>query len=189
MEVLKENKLMPINLLDIRTAVQDYLNTKVTVTISPFRAEVPNALSPGEEFTFDITAANADDAGGGLKLVNVRYHIKVVDPAKAKLIVSTQGAVGGWVSRSGPLETDPELAAYAEVSEMYLFPYDLLSNSGADTKTLNVGESDTLTNLKGKAVSLGGTDVKCNIFADVDLDYLVPKNKNSPLTSRALTVT
>jgi len=48
---------MPINLIDIRNAVQDYLNTKVTVSISAFRAEVPNAISPGENFTFDITAA------------------------------------------------------------------------------------------------------------------------------------
>ncbi len=28
---------MPINLIDIRNAVQDYLDTKVTVTVSAFR--------------------------------------------------------------------------------------------------------------------------------------------------------
>ncbi len=178
---------MPINLLDIRSAVQDYLNTKVTVTISPFRAEVPNAISPGEKFTFDITAANATAANGGLKLVNVRYHLKVVSPSKAKLIVSTQPVLSGWKTRSGPLESDPELTAHAEVSEMYLFPYDV--QNAPDLKTLMVGETDTIINLEGKALSLGATDLQFDVFADVDLDYLIPKNKNSALTSRNLAVT
>ncbi|HVF87433.1 MAG TPA: hypothetical protein VM866_07575, partial [Pyrinomonadaceae bacterium] len=170
---------MPINLIDIRSAVQDYLDTKVAVTISAFRADVPNAIGPGEHFKFDITVANATAANGGLKLINVRYHLKVVSPSKAKLIVNNKGAIGGWVSRSGPLETDPELTLHAEVSEMYLFPYDLLSNSGADTKTLGVGETDTLTNIEGKALSLGATDIQCDIIADVDVNYLIPMNENS----------
>ncbi|MDQ3252417.1 MAG: hypothetical protein M3R15_00685 [Acidobacteriota bacterium] len=178
---------MPINLIDIRNAVQDYLDTKVTVTVSAFRAEVPNAIGPGEKFTFDITAVNADDANGGLKLINVRYHIKVVSPSKAKLIVNNRGAIGGWVSRSGPLETDPELALQSEVSEMYLFPYYLLG--ATDTKTLTVGETDTLTNIEGKALSLGATDIQCDIIADVDINFLIPMNQNSTTASRSLAVT
>ncbi|MGH9835195.1 MAG: hypothetical protein ACREBD_29270 [Blastocatellia bacterium] len=177
---------MPINLLDIRSAVQSYLDTKVTVTLSEFRAEVPNAISPNERFTFDITAANANAANGGLRLINVRYHLKVVNPAKAKLIVPNQGAVGGWTPRSGPLETAPELTQGTEVSEMYLFPYNLLD--APDTKTLNVGESDTITNLEGKAINLGATDIQFDILAEVDLDYLIPKNENSSMTSRQLRV-
>jgi len=178
---------MPINLLDIRSAVQDYLDTKVTVTVSPFRAEVPNAIGPGEKFTFDITAANANAADGGLKLINVRYHVKVLSPAKAKLIVNNRGAIGGWVSRSGPLETDPELALQSEVSEMYLFPYNLLG--ATDTKTLLVGETDTLANIEGKALSLGATDIQCDIIADVDINFLIPMDQNSATASRNLVVT
>ncbi len=177
---------MPIDLIDIRKAVQDYLNTKATVSISPFRAEVPNAISPDENFTFDVTATNANAADGGLKLVNVRYHIKVVNPDKANLIVATQPVLGGWVSRSGPLETDTELAAHAEVSEMYLFPYSLLGSP--DTKTLNAGETDTLTNIEGKALRVGGTDIQCDIIADVDINYLIPMNQDSATASLRLDV-
>ncbi len=183
---------MPINLLDIRSAVKTYLDTKVTVSISTFQAEVPNAISPGERFTFNITAANANAANGGLRLINVRYHLKVDNAAvpTAKLIVPNQGAAGGWVARTGPLETDTELTQGTEVSEMFLFPYNNL-NGGADTKTLEVGESDTITNLEGKAINLStnGTDIQFDILADVDLAYLIPKNEKSATASRPLVVT
>ncbi len=69
---------------------------------------------------------------------------------------------------------------------MYLFPYNLLG--ATDTKTLNVGETDTLTNIEGKALSLGGTDLQCDIIADVDVNYLIPMNENSTTASRRLDV-
>ncbi len=69
---------------------------------------------------------------------------------------------------------------------MYLFPYNLLG--ATDTKTLTVGETDTLTNIEGKALSLGVTDIQCDIIADVDINYLIPMNQNSTTASRNLVV-
>jgi hypothetical protein len=66
------------------------------------------------------------------------------------------------------------------------------SGKGAatDTKTLDVGESDTLSNLRGVAGNgVGTTDIKFDILADVDLDYLFPKSENSAITRREVVVT
>jgi hypothetical protein len=51
---------------------------------------------------------------------------------------------------------------------MYLFPTD---------NKLTVGDSDTISALKGKALALGNANINCHIHADPDLDYLFPKGQ------------
>jgi hypothetical protein len=182
---------MPINLLDLRGAVQSYLNTKVTVSLSTFAPDVPATINPNEEFSFSVTATNADAANGGVRLVNVRYHLKVVARSVAKLLVPTNSplALIGVTARSGPLETDTVLAPGTEVAEMYLFPFNNLGVA-VDNKTLDVGEADTLSNLKGIAGGgIGATDIKFDILADVDLNFLFPKNENSAVARQEIVVT
>lgn len=159
---------MAVNLIDIRTAVQNYLNTSVSVSISALVPDVPSTINRNEEFTFSVTATNAP-APNGISLVNVRYHVRVANSSVAKLIVPAT-----VTARSGASATSTLLVAGALVSQMFLFPAD---------NSLTVGDSDTVAGLKGKAGgAVGTTQILFDIFADPDLDFLFPKNENSPIT-------
>ena len=77
---------MAINLRDIPEAVQNYMNTKVTVTVSSFTPAVGATIGPNELFTFNVTATNANAAGGGITLKNVKYRIQSANAAVAKIM-------------------------------------------------------------------------------------------------------
>lgn len=167
---------MPINLMDIRTAVQDYLNTKVSALISPLTAPI----NPGEEFSFTITALNPPATSGGIRLVNVRYHLKIANSTVAKLIVPPSGTA---IARSGFLTTDDELPPGTLVSEMYLFP------TSANNDTFDVDDHNTIPDLKGMAGNgVGNTEIQCNVIAEPDLDFLFPKQENSSMNSKVISV-
>jgi len=185
---------MTIVLRDLRTAVQNYLDTKVTVSISALTPAGGTTIQPNETFTFSVTGTNTA-APDAIRLVNVRYHVKVVNPTVAKLVVpaSNPDASGiKYKSGSGGLFT-VDLSPNAEVSEMYLFPpvdsgFPFPSDKAGD---LDPGDSDTITGLKGKAApALGGgiTQITCRILADPDLDFLFPQNEDNPSATKALTV-
>lgn len=169
---------MAIELTDIRTAVQAYLNTKVQVSVSPLVAAVPNVISPGEGFTFSVTAKNAGSADGGMPLNNVRYHLRVADSTIGKLIVPP-ATIG--LARSTSSLTGPSLAAGTQVTEMFLFPV-------GEQDRLSRGETETIAGLKGKAGTLGTTNIRLDILGDPDLDFLFPKNENSVTGSQQLKV-
>lgn len=168
---------MAINYLqEIRAAVQNYLDTKVKVSISALVADVPNMISPNEGFTFSITASNANTYNGGIRLVQVSYHLMVENPAVAKLIVPP---VATATARSGPSPLAHTLSPGLEVYEMHLFPAD---------HSLNVGDSDTIAGLKGIAKGLGATNINFHISADPDMDYIFPKYEDSARVTRAVNV-
>src|SRR2546423_233033 len=123
---------MAINLQEISAAVRNYLNTKVAVDIVDLKAEGGEKINPNERFHFRVTVRNANEAAGGIRLTNVRYHLKVVHPTVGKLIVPASTAI--W-ARSGPSFTDNPLYADTQVEEMYLFPF-----TGDERKDLDVGE-------------------------------------------------
>ncbi len=171
---------MPINLQEIRTAVQTYLDTKVTVWISNPVPVTGSQINPNEEFTFTISAKNAPKSAGGIKLKNVLYHVSVEDPSVAKLIVPPDKMARDSWSISGTV-----LKPGDQVTRMYLFPA-----SGSDLAYLDVEETDTIS-LKGKAGSStkgGATRINFKIYADIDLDHLFPKCENSSVTSRIVTI-
>ena len=62
---------------------------------------------------------------------------------------------------------------------MFLFPTD---------NVLGVGDSDTISGLKGKGLALGNGSIFCHVHADVDLDYLFPKSLTNLNGSRAFSV-
>lgn len=145
---------------DIRTAALAAVTTQVTSTVSAVTADVPVAVSPGEEFTFSVTAANTGvDAIG---LVNVAYHLTVpAVPAILQLKVPASPP-----ARASNDPAAPVLAVGSFVTGMFLFP--------ADNK-LTVGDSDTISALKGKALALGNANISFHVHADPDLDFLFPK--------------
>jgi hypothetical protein len=168
---------MPINLRDIPTAVQDYLNNKVAVTVSQLTPASGPQLGINETFTFTVNARNANAADGGIALKNVRYVLSVDNPNVLKLFVAPTGpstSPGGNPLAPGTL-----------VGAMIHVP------TGAPTAMgLGVGDNDTMT-FTGKTGTTGGgvtTEIKAQIIADVDLDSLFPKGENSPVGSRSVTV-
>lgn len=182
---------MSINLQDIRDAVKDYLDTKVTTTVSEFRPDVPNTINPNEHFKFDVTATNAKKNDGGLRLINVRYHLKVDKVngnAIAKLIVPSKNAASGYAWFKGPsLNTDTELLDPGrQVVEAWVQHYGIPDDT--NTPILEVGETDTINNIEGVAIDLGTTSVSCDVIADLDINYLIPTGEESPASSRQLTV-
>jgi len=167
---------MTINLQEIRKAVQDYLDHKVNTSISKLTPDVAGTINPDEEFTFSITATNPKTENGGIRLINVRYHLHSTDPAKVKLKVPP---VATATARSGYSSSDAVLAPDTLVADMYLFPTE---------DTLDVDDIDTISGLKGKALALGNPNISFRIYADVDMDYLFPKNQNSGGSTRTVPI-
>jgi|SoiMetStandDraft_2_1073263.scaffolds.fasta_scaffold02960_5 hypothetical protein len=165
---------MAISLPDIRDAVSMYLSTSVTTTVSELASDIPTALSPGEQAAFDVTVKNAG-APTGVRLINVVYHLTAEPQSVAQLVVPPSPPARSSVNPAGPL-----LAPGGFVSSMFLFPID---------NTLDVGDSDTLSGLKVKAViNLGDATISCHVHGEVDLDDIFPQD-NSRNGTRMFTVT
>jgi hypothetical protein len=160
-----------INLKDIPDAVKDYLNTQVTVTITPFVPSAGTSVNPAETFTFDVKATN----NGGIALKNVKYKVLAVNPHIAKVRVPAGGTATDLAGTS--------LAANAEVGAFIFDP----SGSAFD---LPAGDTDTVR-VTGKAVSGasgGTTGIRASVLADIDLDQLFPKGEDTGTSQRTLTV-
>lgn len=155
---------MAIVLSDLRSAVSTYVSTQVTTTVSALTADVPAAISPGEEFTFGVTVANASGASA-IRLVNVVYHLSCTPGTIVQLKVPASPP-----ARASSDPTSATLAVGSFVSAMYLFPTD---------NSLSVGDSDTISNLKGKGIALGAGSITCHVHADADLNDLFPKGTAS----------
>ena len=171
---------MAINLQEIRTAVISYVDTKVTVSVSTIAPVTGASIGPNEEFSFTLTAKNADSASGGIALKDIIWRVWVQDDAVGKLIVPASP----MVARSGLSSSSGTLTVGTLVKEMYLFPPNSLGNY------LHVGDTDTI-NLRGKAGAApegGTTEIKFKISADVDLAWLFPKDQDSSTCARVLIV-
>lgn len=172
---------MAINLQEIRTAVINYVDTKVGVTISTLTPAAGVSIGPNETFSFTLTAKNADIVNGGIALKNIIWRVWVQNETVGKLIVPA----APMVARSGNSTTSPVLAAGTQVKEMYLFP----SNGSADNY-LSVADTDVIA-LQGKAGAApagGNTNIEFKIYADVDMDWLFPPKQDSETKSRVLNV-
>lgn len=179
---------MTINLKDIRTAVQNYLNTKVNVSISTVKPQTGTQIGQNEEFCFSITVTNASITNGGIALKNVRYRLWVEYPNVAKLIVPA----APLVARNGYYSDSTVLNAGTQVSDMVLFP-------PTEKNYLNVGDSDTIgtinysptAEIRGKSgtpSSGSTTNISFRVYAEVDLDHLFPKHEDSSSALRKITV-
>jgi hypothetical protein len=182
---------MGINLQDLRTAVQEYVRTKVTCTISPIRPPPPNTtLNTNEEFTFDVTVSNAPVTSGGIRLTNIHYLIlpplwfPIIPPRPRlfkfrtpdKLAVGTAHSLDGtqlgdkaWLDPGVGYWIDPAPAAW---------------------KTLDPGETVTINGLMGKSLDkVGNTYIRFQIDADPDMEYLFPLGDGSTTTSKSFSIT
>lgn len=159
---------MTINLPDLRQAVTQYIRT-VTTTVSPLRADSPNAISPGEYFTFDVTATNPA-LPAGIRLINIGYRITIGPANLALLEVPAHYPV-----RAAYASTAPALVPGTMVSSMYVFP-------PAPDDVLGTGQSYKVANLRGRALALGQVTITVDIRALPDLTYLFPHDDSINVT-------
>lgn len=153
---------MAIILAELREAVITYLATKVNIDVSPIRPASGTGLSPGESFTFSVTATNASRGNDGVGLSAVRYQVEVtVGAGVANVIVPTGGSAIGAGGNA--------LQAGAAVD---FFEFD---PSGNDQSYLAPGESDVLV-FSGRATGTGGAAIRAKILANPDLDDIFPRN-------------
>ncbi len=188
---------MTINLDQIRTAVINYVDTKVTVTISNPATSGPN-INPGESFTVTLTATNADAANGGVPLKDVVWYVVIQDEDIATFEVPTNPPL---VARSGLSRNLPTLTPGSNVREMYLFPSSILGNfrsvgsnnlipSPIAGNYLSVGDTDSisLTCQAGDGSTGGTCFMFAKIFATVDHDWLYPIDQDSASGVKGITV-
>jgi len=172
---------MAINLNEIPAAVRAYLDTKITVSVSPLTSAAGPTINPSENFSFSVTVTNANAALGGIALKNVRYILTVDNSAVGKLKVP---AIGSSTDLTGAV-----LAAGAEVAAFIYSPptFVFIGDSAA---TLGVGDADTqsFSGKAGAAVAGGTTTIRARILADVDLDQLFPKGEDTSVALRTLSV-
>lgn len=166
---------MAINLRELRQACEDYVNNKVTVTVTQPTPSSGTQINANEQFGFRVTAVNANSANGGVQLTNVRYRIEVnptvpTNPNSATVKVPRLG-------RTTDLAGNP-LGGGAFVTAMIHQP---LLDAAA---VLAVGESDTL-GFDGKTGTENGGlfTIRARVIADVDEEFLFPDDQDSTSAS------
>jgi hypothetical protein len=92
-----------------------------------------------------------------------KFHVPPTPPARATTDAS-----------------DPVLAVGTQVAEMFLFPLD---------PVLEVGDTDTILNLKIHSISVGDFEITAHIHADMLVSDLIPNGENNPTARRTVSIT
>jgi hypothetical protein len=167
---------MEITLADIRKASKEYLQKYTSLSISDMTT-IGNQLNPNEEFTFTINVQNT----GGIRLKNVRLKVWVGNEKVAKLVVTGSFLVYTRIAYpnipripDNAKDFDGNLiSGLVSAMEITLFN---------DWGTLDPDEVVTPLTLTGKAVSDmngGKNHIYAQLVADIDEEYLFPKNRVS----------
>jgi hypothetical protein len=161
---------MTIALSDIRQAVLDYFE-KVETTVSEITPDHPSTLNPGEDGTFTVTVKNRSESDGGMKLVNIVFHLALnTDVADAAHFIVPSGRT----VRASVNPNDPLLTAGDKVTEMFVFPDPDILEVG---QSLKIGSPKlTVRAAKGK---LGNLTVQCHTHAAIDQAFLIPNGQDA----------
>ena len=161
---------MPIKLRDIRTAVEDYLNSSVTVTVTDLQPDPtsPGSINPNEHGTFEVLVVNTGEPDG-VPLTNVRLHLTFKKDAAgndigAKFVVPSAAVA---TARDGTSVNDALLGPGTSQLEMVLFPPD---------SALEVPGLIAVPNLVAVAPGRANIEVtiQCHVHAEADQAFLFP---------------
>ncbi len=128
-----------------------------------------------ERFAFSVTMTNSSEADA-VSLENIRYHVKVKDPAVAKLLIPPRNPDLDGTGYKGvdPVSGDMvKLALNTEVDELYLYPRATLRGDDPmvieRAGSLGIGDSDVLV-LRGKGLAAGSTELSCQVSGEPDVE-------------------
>ncbi len=164
---------MSINLSDIPNAIAGYINEQVVTVVHRVDPAVTDELQPGEDGTFSITATNAA-APLGVRVVNIRHHLKIEPASVAKLHVPQSPPARATLDPNDPVLQPGDL-----VDEMFLYPLD---------SALLVGESDSVRGLEIHSIAVGDATITSHIHGDILDEDLFPTGESGANGSRDLTV-
>ncbi len=165
---------MAIDLRDIPDAVQNYLNTKVAISIGPI-LDVGLQVGPSENFSFVITVTNANTLNGGVELMGVQYRVELGNGLAAQIKAPASGGTSTDLSGDA-------LAAGASTHGFIFTPSGALARLG-------VGNTDSLT-VTGKAAGTeagGSTSISVRVIANVDTAKLFPR-ADTPNATKTLRI-
>lgn len=147
----------------IPVAIDDYLQTQVTTTISPVTSTDPDqdVLTPGQKGTVSLTVTNGD-AATGVRLVNPVFRFKADDEAVLTLV-----APGGLVYAAyKDLELTNRFSSDDQASQMYVVPVLVSAIEAGDQLKVTVTV---------QCLDQGSSKVVAQFFAKVDEESLFPK--------------
>ena len=158
---------MSIQLSDIPAAVATYLDTQVTTTVSEVtpKDENQDVLTPGQDGTFVVTVTNAGPPGG-VRLINVIYHVEINDGSVAKLIAPSSAAKAAF----DKIDDTTPIPGGTLRGEMFIKTF-------TDT-TLDVGETQPPLHVDLHCLDQGDATIKARIFAEADQSTLYPRSKS-----------
>lgn len=133
-------------------------------------------INPGEEFTVRLTATNDPNFAGsgtaGVRLVNVRWHLRVINTSVVNIVVPAPPLE----SRTEATDDLPLLTPGDHVSELYVFPR-------FGRSVLDPGETNNMV-INGIALDVGTILIMFDVVADVDLEWIGLAGQNTnPLAS------
>jgi hypothetical protein len=176
---------MTVTLKGIRDVSIDYFSTKIHVSVSNFTSISGGEINSGEDFNFSVIAKNDSESDGGIKLKNIRYWIKVVGN-KAKLYVPS-GNIKAYLNIYA---AGNALSPGGLRSHFILFPQPETVPSDSHPTELYPGNTKGLV-LKAKAGSITqvcDVTILFRLYADIDLEYLFPNNKDSQEVGGVVTI-
>jgi len=160
---------MSIALHELPAAVETYLTNFVHCTVSPITPDSQSHMNSNELGTFGVTVTNADEPNG-VRLTNVKHHLKVVN---GLLVVPASP-----VARATTDPDDPALAVGLQVPEYFLFPSD---------NVLDVPDSNTIAGLRVRALQEGPMTITDHIHASLSFGDVFPIS-NSKSGEQTITV-
>jgi hypothetical protein len=172
---------MTIKLRDIRTAVEDYLNSSVSVTVTELQPDPtsPGTINPNEHGTFEVLVVNTGEPDG-VPMTNVRLHLTFKKDSAGKdtgaKFIAPATTVA--VARDGTSDSSAVLKPGDSFTEMVLFP---------PNNALEVPGLIALPNLVAVAPGRAGIEVtiQCHVHAEADQAFLFPpgeRGKNGTST-------
>jgi hypothetical protein len=167
---------MEITLADIRKASKEYLQKYTSLTISDM-VTIGNQLNPNEEFTFTISVLNT----GGIRLKNVRLKVWVGNDKVGKLMVTGNFLVYTMIA-SATVPSKPDNAKDFEGNPIFGLVSGMEITLFNDWGTLDPNEVVAPLTFTGKAASdivSGKNHIYAQLIADIDEEYLFPKNRVS----------
>jgi hypothetical protein len=168
-----------ISSVDLRDTIAGYTQRYVESSseVEPLTGDL---INPGERCKLRLTATNdphfPTGAPGGVRLINVRWHVRVINTTVVDIVVPPRPLD----ARDGPTDNLPLLTPGDSVPELYVFPRHGKS-------VLDPGETNSIE-LEGNALAAGTILVMFNLVADVDAYQLdLVDQANSPLAALGTT--
>lgn len=148
----------------IRAASEAYVADKVRLSILNIEPGAGDQINPGENFTFSVKATNASEGDGGMRLVDLVWHVwldtntKLGDPTWLHVPDAQTG-----LDAYNAIDSTIQLIPGTHTTVMYVFPQEGRS-------VLDVGETNRL-DLSAVATGMASGEVVVvhfELFGTVD---------------------